>query len=638
MSRSEQKQDTNSALNGFRQHNDIRNEMAASTAPGRVPPMMERVSGNTVEFGMSALRPATRYTVRVYAVSGSLQSAVSTTEFTTAVDAPRDLSASNVQTESAVLTWKAPRASITGYILIFTSADGKVKEVVLGPSTTSYNLAQLSASTQYTVRLQALAGPERSKIVRTQFTTTGLLYRHPRDCSQALLNGETSSGLYTIYLKGEESQPVQVIVRRQNGKLQFYRNWKNYTAGFGDMNDEFWLGLDSLHKITSSGQYELRVDLRDRGESAYAQYDKFTISDPRSRYKINVGGYSGTAVPPMMERVSGNTVEFGMSALRPATRYTVRVYAVSGSLQSAVSTTEFTTAVDAPRDLSASNVQTESAVLTWKAPRASITGYILIFTSADGKVKEVVLGPSTTSYNLAQLSASTQYTVRLQALAGPERSKIVRTQFTTTGLLYRHPRDCSQALLNGETSSGLYTIYLKGEESQPVQVYCDMATDGGGWIVIVRRQNGKLQFYRNWKNYTAGFGDMNDEFWLGLDSLHKITSSGQYELRVDLRDRGESAYAQYDKFTISDPRSRYKINVGGYSGTAGDSMSYHQGRPFSTYDKDNDIAVTNCALSYKGAFWYKNCHRVNLMGRYGDDNHSQVSTTQPEKHAAGGFL
>lgn len=53
-------------------------------------------------------------------------------------------------------------------------------------------------------------------------------------------------------------------------------------------------------------------------------------------------------------------------------------------------------------------------------------------------------------------------------------------------------------------------------------------------------------------------------------------------------------------------------------------MTYHQGRPFSTYDNDNDIAVTNCALSYKGAFWYKNCHRVNLMGRYGDDSHSKV--------------
>lgn len=58
--------------------------------------------------------------------------------------------------------------------------------------------------------------------------------------------------------------------------------------------------------------------------------------------------------------------------------------------------------------------------------------------------------------------------------------------------------------------------------------------------------------------------------------------------------------------------------------SAGDSMTYHHGRPFSTYDQDNDIAVTNCALSYKGAFWYKNCHRVNLMGRYGDNSHSKV--------------
>ncbi len=57
----------------------------------------------------------------------------------------------------------------------------------------------------------------------------------------------------------------------------------------------------------------------------------------------------------------------------------------------------------------------------------------------------------------------------------------------------------------------------------------------------------------------------------------------------------------------------------------GDSLSYHQNRPFSTYDHDNDIAITNCALSYKGAFWYKNCHRVNLMGKYGDNNHSKVS-------------
>ncbi|MBN3299486.1 TENA protein, partial [Amia calva] len=333
--------------------------------------------------------------------------------------------------------------------------------------------------------------------------------------------------------------------------------------------------------------------------------------------------YSADSVAPVVERVSGNTVEFDMSSLRPATLYTVRVYAVRGNQQSAATTTEFTTAVDAPRDLLASNVQTESAMLTWKAPKAIVTGYILSFESADGEIREVVLSPTATSYSMSQLSPSTQYTVRLQAIAGPERSRHIHTIFTTIGVLYKHPKDCSQALLNGDTTSGLYTIYLGGDESQPVQVYCDMTTDGGGWIVFVRRQSGNLEFFRNWRNYTAGFGDLNDEFWLGLSSLHKITSSGQYELRVDMRDQGETAYAQYDKFSVSEPRSRYKVYVGAYSGTAGDSMTYHHGRPFSTYDNDNDIAVTNCALSYKGAFWYKNCHRVNLMGRYNDNSHSK---------------
>uniref|UniRef100_A0A8C8XCN0 Tenascin n=1 Tax=Panthera leo TaxID=9689 RepID=A0A8C8XCN0_PANLE len=346
-------------------------------------------------------------------------------------------------------------------------------------------------------------------------------------------------------------------------------------------------------------------------QPAIAPVDSYVIS------------YTGERVPEITRTVSGNTVEYALTDLEPATEYVLRIFAEKGPQKSSVITTKFTTDLDSPRDLTATDVQSETALLTWRPPRASVTGYLLVYESVDGTVKEVIVGPETTSYSLAELSPSTHYTAKIQALNGPLRSKLVQTIFTTTGLLYPFPRDCSQAMLNGDTTSGLYTIYLNGDKAQALEVFCDMTSDGGGWIVFLRRKNGREDFYRNWKAYAAGFGDRREEFWLGLDNLHKITAQGQYELRVDLRDHGKTAYAVYDRFSVGDAKTRYKLKVEGYSGTAGDSMAYHNGRSFSTYDKDTDSAITNCALSYKGAFWYKNCHRVNLMGRYGDNNHSQ---------------
>ncbi|KAK0065288.1 BpsFReD1, partial [Biomphalaria pfeifferi] len=51
-------------------------------------------------------------------------------------------------------------------------------------------------------------------------------------------------------------------------------------------------------------------------------------------------------------------------------------------------------------------------------------------------------------------------------------------------------------------------------------VMCDTKTDGGGWIIIQRRINGKVNFYRGWKEYRDGFGDYNiGEFHLGNENI-----------------------------------------------------------------------------------------------------------------------
>ena len=146
-----------------------------------------------------------------------------------------------------------------------------------------------------------------------------------------------------------------------------------------------------------------------------------------------------------------------------------------------------------------------------------------------------------------------------------------------------------------------------------------METDGGGWTVFQRRQDGSVDFYRYWTDYENGFGNLTGEFWLGLSKIHRLTKEGSNTLRVDLGDfGGNTAYANYSTFNVSDGSTEYILTVGGYSGTAGDSLAwYHNGRRFTTRDNDNDLrSGGNCAQDFIGAWWYDNCYRSNLNGLY----------------------
>ena len=117
----------------------------------------------------------------------------------------------------------------------------------------------------------------------------------------------------------------------------------------------------------------------------------------------------------------------------------------------------------------------------------------------------------------------------------------------------------------------MYTIIPDG--GKPIQVLCDMTTVGGGWTVFQRRLNGSVDFFLDWKSYKNGFGNLGSEFWLGNDKLHRLTAAGDMKLRVDLEDfDGNIAYAEYTTFKVADEGDKYRLLIGGYSGTAGDSM------------------------------------------------------------------
>ncbi|CAC5374032.1 Fibrinogen-like protein A,Ryncolin-4,Angiopoietin-related protein 7,Angiopoietin-related protein 1,Ficolin-3,Ficolin-1-B,Techylectin-5A,Ficolin-2,Ryncolin-1,Tenascin-R,Fibrinogen-like protein 1,Angiopoietin-1,Fibrinogen C domain-containing protein 1-A,Tenascin-N,Ryncolin-3,Tenascin,Fibroleukin,Fibrinogen C domain-containing protein 1,Fibrinogen gamma chain,Ryncolin-2,Fibrinogen beta chain,Angiopoietin-related protein 6,Techylectin-5B,Angiopoietin-related protein 2,Angiopoietin-2,Ficolin-1-A,Fibrinogen gamm len=175
------------------------------------------------------------------------------------------------------------------------------------------------------------------------------------------------------------------------------------------------------------------------------------------------------------------------------------------------------------------------------------------------------------------------------------------------------PRDCAE-LKKKHKKSAVYTIYP--DNSTAMTVYCNMDDYDGGWTVLQRRQD-KTNFYRTWAEYKKGFGNVEKSFWLGNDNIHILTKSGRYELRIDLSDwTGKKWYAIYKTFSVGNEATKYKLNVGGYSGNANDGMAFHNGMKFSTKDQDNDKKSRDCAKLAKGGWWYADCHDVNLNGVY----------------------
>uniref|UniRef100_A0A673VK71 Si:ch211-203k16.3 n=1 Tax=Salmo trutta TaxID=8032 RepID=A0A673VK71_SALTR len=111
------------------------------------------------------------------------------------------------------------------------------------------------------------------------------------------------------------------------------------------------------------------------------------------------------------------------------------------------------------------------------------------------------------------------------------------------------PIDCASIYYNGVRRSGLYTV-VPSLGVMPVEVYCDMETEGGGWTMLQRRVDGSVTFDRSWREYKDGFGDLHSEFWLGNDYIHDLTSQGDYSLRIDLEDWSNKVDMLYSMYSV----------------------------------------------------------------------------------------
>ncbi|XP_017958084.1 microfibril-associated glycoprotein 4-like [Drosophila navojoa] len=211
----------------------------------------------------------------------------------------------------------------------------------------------------------------------------------------------------------------------------------------------------------------------------------------------------------------------------------------------------------------------------------------------------------------AQLNANTE-TLRLVL------NEIASLNSSISDSCYKElAKDLAINCIPFEESSDVHDIFVHGFGN--LSVRCDAETAGSGWLVVQRRFSGRVDFYRNWAEYKKGFGDLNDEFFIGLEALHHLTKSLPYELYVSLVDFDENIrYARYDNFLIGSEQENYMLkSLGTYTGNARNSLSYNLHDDFTTYDRDNDRwPQGNCAAHYRSGWWYNLYGNSNLNGQY----------------------
>ncbi|XP_035276714.1 tenascin-N [Anguilla anguilla] len=596
------------------------------------------VGADSASYRLTGLRPGVAYTISIWAVKGSRTSRKTSTQAETALDTPTNLVTREVTDDTATVTWDKVRADVDGYVISYTSADGSSREIPVGADSASYRLTGLRPGVVYTVFVWAVKGSRASRKTSTQAETeldapTNLVIREVSEDTASVTWDKVRADIdnYVLSYTSADGTSEEIPVGAEGASywLSELRPGVVYTV-------YIWAVKGSRTSRKTSTEAETDLDAPTNLVTREVTEDTATVTWDMVRADVDgyVISYTSADGSSREIPVGTDSASYRLTGLRPGVVYTVFVWAVKGSRASRKTSTQAETEIDAPSNLKASGIQKDAATVTWKSPLASIDGYILTYRPEDGsgQVVERQLRAGEKSFGLASLDMGKRYVVTLLAYREAKRSRLVQTTFSTVGLAYPFPMDCTQIMTNGNSESGVYTIYINNDRSKPIQVYCDMATDGGGWAVLQRRTSGKLDFMKRWRQYVQGFGDMTDEFWLGLEKIYELTNTPtQYELRVDLKQGTESAYAVYDNFKLAPPKQKYRITVGNYRGNAGDAMTYHQGRPFSTVDSDNDIALGNCALTHRGAWWYKNCHLANLNGKWGDERHSMGVNWEPWK-------
>ncbi|XP_021507237.1 fibronectin isoform X11 [Meriones unguiculatus] len=403
---------------------------------GEGPSKTKTAGPDQTEMTIEGLQPTVEYVVSVYAQNRNGESQPLVETAVTNIDRPKGLAFTDVDVDSIKIAWESPQGQVSRYRVTYSSPEDGIHELFPAPDgeDDTAELKGLRPGSEYTVSVVAL---------------------HDDMESQPLIGVQSTAIPAPTNLKFTQVTPTSLSAQwtAPNVQLTGYRVRVTPKEKTGPMK-EINLSPDSSSVIVSglmvATKYEVSVyALKDTLTSRPAQGVVTTLENvsPPRRARVTdatettitiswrtktetITGFQVDAIPangqtPIQRTISPDVRSYTITGLQPGTDYKIHLYTLNDNARSSPVVIDASTAIDAPSNLRFLTTTPNSLLVSWQAPRARITGYIIKYEKPGSPPREVVPRPrpGVTEATITGLEPGTEYTIYVIALRNNQKSE-----------------------------------------------------------------------------------------------------------------------------------------------------------------------------------------------------------------------
>ncbi|XP_031223727.1 fibronectin isoform X11 [Mastomys coucha] len=403
---------------------------------GLGPSKTKTASPDQTEMTIEGLQPTVEYVVSVYAQNRNGESQPLVQTAVTNIDRPKGLAFTDVDVDSIKIAWESPQGQVSRYRVTYSSPEDGIHELFPAPDgeDDTAELQGLRPGSEYTVSVVAL---------------------HDDMESQPLIGIQSTAIPAPTNLKFTQVTPTSLTAQWTAPSVQLtgYRVRVTPKEKTGPMK-EINLSPDSSSVIVTglmvATKYEVSVyALKDTLTSRPAQGVVTTLENvsPPRRARVTdatettitiswrtktetITGFQVDAIPangqtPVQRTISPDVRSYTITGLQPGTDYKIHLYTLNDNARSSPVIIDASTAIDAPSNLRFLTTTPNSLLVSWQAPRARITGYIIKYEKPGSPPREVVPRPrpGVTEATITGLEPGTEYTIYVIALKNNQKSE-----------------------------------------------------------------------------------------------------------------------------------------------------------------------------------------------------------------------